>query len=88
MLEKNPGLKVILYGALVLFGFGLCWLVKPAPEPDIEMTIHGLFVNGKHVDLDKLKAKLPNIFGPDKDKDKGGKKKPAVLKKRKKPPAK
>lgn len=80
MFEKNPGLKVILYGALVLLGFGLCWLVKPAPEPDIQWTLGGgLTINGKVVDPEKLKVKfpLPIPFAP--DKDKGGKRKPGDL---------
>ena len=69
MFEKNSGLKAILYGALVLLGFGLAWVTKPIPEAEVHMTVHGLFVNGKHVDLDQLKIKLP--IQPDRKKKDG-----------------
>lgn len=80
MFEKNPVLVLVLVVCAFLAGGVLDHVVFASGEPEIEMTIHGLFVNGKRVDLDKLKAKMPNIFGPDRDgKDKGGKKKPGDL---------
>lgn len=79
MFEQNKSLGWIVgLVAGLLIGSIATYLLKPAPDPDIQWTLgKGLTVNGKAVDLDKLKAKLPNIFGP--DKDKGGKKKPGEL---------
>lgn len=76
MPEKNTGLMYTFAACLLLIaGFGVGYIAHTPPEPIIEMTVHGLFVNGKHVDLDSLKFKLPVV--PDKGKD--GKKKPGDL---------
>lgn len=76
MPEKNTGLMYTFAACLLLIaGFGVGYIAHTPPEPIIEMTVHGLFVNGKHVDLDSLKFKLPVV--PDKGKE--GKRKPGDL---------
>lgn len=52
MFEKNSALALILVVCLGLIcGFGLGYALKPVPEPVIEVTVHGVFVNGKKIDL-------------------------------------
>lgn len=78
MFEQNKSLWAV--AAVVIFGlgFGTAWVTKPAPDPDIQWTLGGgLTINGKVVDPEKLKVKLPIPNGS--DKDKGGKKKPGDL---------
>lgn len=71
MSEKRTTLALIVAAiGLLSIGYGACWVTKPAPEPVVEMTLRGLFVNGKHVDLDKFKIPLP--ITPDKSKRKPG----------------
>lgn len=70
--SNNLGFVVLICVCVgLLIGFGVGYVAHTPPEPVIEMTVHGLFVNGKRVDLEKLKVKFPDIFAPNKDKDKG-----------------
>lgn len=71
MFEKNPALTLLCVAcACLMLGFGIAWAIKPAPEPEIEVTIKGVFVNGKKVDLSSLKLIPPAL--PDKSKRKPG----------------
>lgn len=71
MNDKNPALLIVLCVSVgLILGFGVGYIAKPIPEPVIEVTVHGVYVNGKHVNLDAFKLPVP--LAPDKGRRKPG----------------
>ena len=80
MNDKNPALKFLLYGALVLLGFGLCWITKPDPVIVYEWKATPLKYPFFELTANVKVVHFPDhIKLPTKDDGKGGKKKPGDL---------